>query len=198
MKETREKIVIKALQYFVENDYQAVSLTSIAEGIGITKGGIYHYFDSKDELLMECILTVFKTIGEFSATSFNENTSPEDVLKGFFSFKEIIKMMADSLNLELNNYFNFYYLIFLGVKKFPEIGEAMVAIYRRMQQELEHLFERFKERGVIRKDLNTRAFSLELITMVEGVMLVYSFSTEMDLDELGKDMVSSVLERIMA
>ena len=47
MKETKDKIILKALQYFAEHDYQSVSLNSIAEGIGITKGGIYHYFNSR-------------------------------------------------------------------------------------------------------------------------------------------------------
>ena len=64
MKETKDKIILKALQFFAENDYQTVSLNSIAKGIGITKGGIYHYFVSKDELFLECILAMIDKIEE--------------------------------------------------------------------------------------------------------------------------------------
>ena len=32
MKETKDKIILKALQYLAENDFQSVSLNSIAEG----------------------------------------------------------------------------------------------------------------------------------------------------------------------
>lgn len=37
--ETKEKILLKALQYFTENDYEGASLEKIAGAIGITKGG---------------------------------------------------------------------------------------------------------------------------------------------------------------
>ncbi|RKX87740.1 MAG: TetR/AcrR family transcriptional regulator, partial [Spirochaetes bacterium] len=56
MKETKEKIILKALQYFTEHDYEGASLDKIARAIGITKGGIYHYFKSKDELYHDCMI----------------------------------------------------------------------------------------------------------------------------------------------
>jgi len=35
---------------FMERGYADVSLNDILKPIGITKGGFYHYFKSKDEL----------------------------------------------------------------------------------------------------------------------------------------------------
>lgn len=48
---TKEKIITTALRLFLLHGYQSVSLADVAKEAGITKGGIYHYFSGKEELL---------------------------------------------------------------------------------------------------------------------------------------------------
>ena len=197
MKETKDKIILKALQYFAEHDYQTVSLNSIAKGIGITKGGIYHYFSSKDELFLECMIAVVDKMKEFSLGSMNENIELEEVLSALFSFDNIFKIMADSFDIDfMDNYYNYSYMIFVGMKKFPRFREMISELYVEMQHGLEFMFLAYAEKGLIRKDINYKLLSFELIALVEGAILVAGFSTEIDLVEVGKDIVSSTLERV--
>lgn len=196
MKETKERIVLKALQYFIEHDYQSVSLNSIAEGIGITKGGIYHYFGSKDELFMECMFTVFRKVQESSMGSLSEDVTLTEILTALFSFTDIIEMMAKSLNIDFHNYFNFYYLMFEGIKKFPEVREMITNIYTGMLKGLSASFSGFQEKGIIKKEIDCNILAFELIAMIEGVMLISGFSTGKDLPKIGKDLLESTLERI--
>ncbi len=197
MKETKDKIILKALQYFAEHDYQTVSLNSIAKGIGITKGGIYHYFNSKDDLFLECMTSVVDKMKEFSLGSMNENIELEDVLTALFSFDNIFKIMADSFNIDfMDNYYNYSYMIFVGMKKFPQFREMISKLYVEMQQGLEFMFISYAEKGLVRKDINYKLLSFELIALVEGAILVAGFSTEIDLIEVGKDIVKSTIERI--
>ncbi len=197
MKETKDKIILKALQYFAENDYQSVSLNSIAEGIGITKGGIYHYFSSKDELYMECLITVFERVREFSIDAMSEDASLEEVLTYLFSFNNIFQGMAESLNIDfLNNYLDYSYLMFVGIKKFPKIAEMVTTIYGEMQQGLEFMFIDQQGKGVIKKEINCKLLAFEIIAMIEGAMLVSGFTSGTDLTEVGEDLVKSTLERI--
>ena len=197
MKETKDKIILKALQYFAENDYQSVSLTSIAEGIGITKGGIYHYFSSKDELFMECISTVFEKIREFSMEAMSDNTELEEVLTSLFSFDDIFRMIAESFDIDFfGNYFKYSYMMFTGVMKFPRVREIIANIYMEMQQGLELMFTSLQEKGVIKKEIDYKILAFELISMVEGSLLISALLPETDLSEVGKDLVKSTLERI--
>ena len=197
MKETKDKIILKALQYFAENDYQSVSLNSIAKGIGITKGGIYHYFSSKDELFMECMITVFEMVREYSSEALSEDASLEEVLEFLFSFNNIFQMMAESFNIDfLSNYKDYSYLMFVGIKKFPKIAEMVTAIYDEMQQGLELMFIAQQEKGVIKKEINCKLLAFEIIAMIEGAMLVSGFTSGTDLTEVGKDLVKSTIERI--
>jgi AcrR family transcriptional regulator len=54
-KEPREKriqaIIEAAVQVFLEKGYEGTSMESIAKRSGLTKGGLYHHFKSKDEIL---------------------------------------------------------------------------------------------------------------------------------------------------
>jgi AcrR family transcriptional regulator len=53
--ERRQGILAAALQVFSQKGYAQASLDEVAEAAGITKGAIYGYFDSKDELLAAII-----------------------------------------------------------------------------------------------------------------------------------------------
>ena len=47
----REQIYQKALEMFVANGYDQTPLSQIARELKLTKAGLYHYFQSKEELL---------------------------------------------------------------------------------------------------------------------------------------------------
>ncbi|MEO8200600.1 MAG: TetR/AcrR family transcriptional regulator [Gemmatimonadota bacterium] len=52
--ETRpDEILDAALQVFAVNGYRGTRLEQVAEAAGVTKGTIYHYFSSKEQLLLE-------------------------------------------------------------------------------------------------------------------------------------------------
>jgi AcrR family transcriptional regulator len=47
----REKVVRAAVRLFAEKGFEATTVREIVEEAGVTKGGLYHYFESKDDLL---------------------------------------------------------------------------------------------------------------------------------------------------
>ncbi|MEV7038891.1 TetR/AcrR family transcriptional regulator [Amycolatopsis sp. NPDC051061] len=49
----REKVVRAAVRLFAEKGFEATTVREIVEEAGVTKGGLYHYFESKDDLLFE-------------------------------------------------------------------------------------------------------------------------------------------------
>lgn len=49
--QTRQQIVLAALKSFSERGYASTSVSAIAKEAGVSKGLIYHYFDSKEEVL---------------------------------------------------------------------------------------------------------------------------------------------------
>ncbi|MEP6733341.1 MAG: TetR/AcrR family transcriptional regulator [bacterium] len=50
-----QELLDAALSVFAERGYRNTRLEEVAEAAGVTKGTIYHYFDTKEELLLRAI-----------------------------------------------------------------------------------------------------------------------------------------------
>ncbi|MBV8730837.1 MAG: helix-turn-helix transcriptional regulator, partial [Acidobacteriia bacterium] len=50
----REAVLKMAAQLFLEKSYARTSLNDVADRLKITKPALYHYFQSKEEILLEC------------------------------------------------------------------------------------------------------------------------------------------------
>ena len=55
MADTREKILMTALQLFAKDGYEAVSVRTIAEKLGMTKGALYRHYKNKRDIF-DCIV----------------------------------------------------------------------------------------------------------------------------------------------
>ncbi len=197
MNDTKEKILLKALQYFTENDYEGASLNKIAHAIGITKGGIYHYFESKDELFHECLVFMFTAIQNISMAMVSEEMTLKEFVNGLFSFEKLFEALAVMFKINLlNDYFNFAYLMFSGIKKFPDLKIMVGNIYTFMITEMEKALLRYQEKGEIDKMLDCSALAFELGSMMEGAMLVAGLDKDFNLNSLGGRMAENVLRMI--
>ena len=52
-RQTREKIIQQAAPLFNQRGFAGASLADLMRLTGLTKGGIYNHFDSKDEIALE-------------------------------------------------------------------------------------------------------------------------------------------------
>ncbi len=199
MKETKDKIILKALQYFTENDYEGASWTKIARASGITKGGIYHYFESKDELFHESMIFLFSALKDMSANMISKDVKLKDLLKGLFSFDELFEAIAALFQIDLlKDYFNYAYLMFVGIKKFPDLKIMVGEIYASMQEELTVILEALQAKGEVDSSLDCNAMAFELAAMMEGAMLIAGFDSKLDMKSLGIKMADNIEKRIAA
>ena len=54
-KDTKENILNTAFRLFVDNSYEGVTVDEIAEEASVSKGAVFHYYDSKFELANKSI-----------------------------------------------------------------------------------------------------------------------------------------------
>ena len=59
---SRHAIFLAALEEFSKNDYDTVTMDSICQGHGISKGMMYHYYSNKDELFLLCVKDTFQAL----------------------------------------------------------------------------------------------------------------------------------------
>lgn len=59
MMDTRELIIEKSRELFFKKGYSKTSLSEIAVECGISKGGLYHHYERKEDLFIESIISIF-------------------------------------------------------------------------------------------------------------------------------------------
>ncbi|MDX1636442.1 MAG: TetR/AcrR family transcriptional regulator [Balneolaceae bacterium] len=106
--QTRKEIKNAAFELFASEGYARTPISKIAETAGVSKGLIYHYFDSKEQILE----SIFRDLSDLGRELVNEegeqsDLSPaeqlEQMLTGLFAFleesSELIRLMI-SLSLQ--------------------------------------------------------------------------------------------------
>lgn len=79
----KDEILEEAARLFAERGYEAVSLLEIAQAVGLSKTTLYHYFESKDEILGTLIATTISKLTEFIAASIPADSPPAAKLTAF-------------------------------------------------------------------------------------------------------------------
>jgi AcrR family transcriptional regulator len=62
----REQILASALELFRKQGYDRTSLREISERLGISKSGLYHHFEAKDDLLLSLVSPLLDRIHEIA------------------------------------------------------------------------------------------------------------------------------------
>ena len=85
---TRRRIMDSALHEFSAQGYGASSINTICASQNISKGNMYHYFETKDTLYLACVQECFQSLTEYIQSSFNpEKDSLEEQLKHYFTVR---------------------------------------------------------------------------------------------------------------
>lgn len=86
--QTRETLMVTAVEHFLERGYAAASLDQIAEDAGYSKGAVYSNFKNKDELCAEVLGRIRLTkVGEITA-QLGTGSSVDDAISEFAVWAE--------------------------------------------------------------------------------------------------------------
>lgn len=198
--ETRDRILAVAMEMFFTKEYGKVTLKGIADAAGVTKGGIYHYFESKDHLLSEGIMFTFQMIMSEMDHLLDQNISAKDIIASWFDIEKMMGAYAGMLTGEeaAENLLQFMYLMLTAVKKSPEVKSLMSKLYMDSIDKIEVIFIRAQEAGEIRKDLNPRGIAIQMITSFEGATLLGGIAEDFNTMKLGQEIFESFWMQIKA
>lgn len=79
--EKRSSIQHTAAKVFADTGFDRASMTQLAKACGISKAAIYHYYDSKDDLLFDILETHLKDLRDRVAMVTQDGKSPEAYLR---------------------------------------------------------------------------------------------------------------------
>lgn len=86
--QTRRRIMDSALSEFSQRGYGASSVNTICAAQSISKGIIYHYFETKDDLYLACVEECFQRLTEHLRTCLvTQQEAAEEQLGKYFSVR---------------------------------------------------------------------------------------------------------------
>ena len=87
---SREEIYQAALEEFGTCGYDKVNMERICGNHGISKGMMYHYYSSKDDLFLLCVERTFRELKTHVEQEMGdlERQSPAQAIRGFFMARE--------------------------------------------------------------------------------------------------------------
>lgn len=156
-KNSRQAIIAAALELFSANGYASTSVDNIAAAAKMSKGLIYYYFKSKEEILRDAFVSLLSETGMLYKNA--GDLPPRKFLKNMV--ENAFRLIAEQTNL---------YRLILSLTIQPEAVTGLKAEMEAMRKtEITDLVDVFKALGY--KQPETEAYLL--IALFDGVGLAY-------------------------
>lgn len=85
--QTRRRIMDSAIAEFSRQGYGASSINTICAAQDISKGIVYHYFETKDVLFLACVAECFQRLTEYIRDNMTEQDGTERCLEEYFAVR---------------------------------------------------------------------------------------------------------------
>ena len=139
-KESKDKrtkdIIYAAVDEFLESGYEGTSMESIATRAGISKGGLYHHFKSKDEIFLLANRELHKPVSKMMEAAVRKSSAAEGLT---WYIKNYLKYWKEHKTEMV-----FYALSTAKMLDSPALWE----MYERFIQSYIAFFEGIYERGI--------------------------------------------------
>lgn len=167
MKDTKDIILKTAYNMFLHNNYEAVTINSIIKAAGITKGGIYHYYASKEELFKA---VVDKYLIENKVYIPIEHTSLLDLIEySINKAKEQIKASKDLMpgdNLPAQH----ISLFMAAFRYYPGFAEIGYKFYQNEVDIWKKVIELAIKNGEVHKDIDAELMAMNFIVIGTNII----------------------------
>lgn len=181
--ERKQQIVDVALELFSKNGFHGVSVSAIAKACGMSKGLMYNYFESKDELLTYILK-------EYASDIYKELDLNND---GELSREEFEHFVRTIYQMVKNNS-KYYKLIFSLSFQEEVVGKLHQLMVDLMPLNYDLLHKYFTSLGRENADAEIMMFSSVIKGFVLQLVMVPDFS---DLLPAYKEQFENMVERII-
>ena len=157
-----------ALELFAVEGFLSTSISEIAKKAGISKGFMYNYFESKDELFSAIMEVGLEKLMKGFDFHRDKDLSREELID---YLKEIFKMM-----LKEPYYWKLYYSIIINPKTNPEV---MMRIMEKSESFFKILAGYFERKG----SKNPFVEAICFVAMLDGVAVYALYQDGFPIDE---------------
>ncbi|MEC0265762.1 TetR/AcrR family transcriptional regulator [Paenibacillus anseongense] len=192
-KEEKKAVILEgALHCFTEKGFQATTMDDIVRHLGISKGAIYSYFASKEEMYIQMADDKMNAMLENSTETFKSMPSAADQIRYMYN-----RFRSQSLT-ELRKWMAFHLEFMLYAARQPQLTQRWNEYADKALVFIKDIMDCGKLTGEFRSDLDSAAASRLFWSIRDGLALQYMLSgEEADYKRTIDDMESMVFRYIM-
>ena len=191
---TKRKIIKTALRIFLQKGYDRASMNEIARETGVTKGGIYHHFESKEHLFRDALAFITAEMQKWSSSRFREVRSSRDLLAALFGSIASMKDAFAGIVGEGGNQqpYSFLEILVNAARRDEGVRQEMGAVYAHTRKNIKEVLLQGQKAGEIRDDIDCEALAFEITALMEGTLLLSVIDETVDLAVVGDRMYKNM------
>lgn len=176
MNNTRGFIIDEAYKLFLTQSYEAVSISTISDAIGLTKGALYHHFTNKEDL--------FKAVIDKHFPHFNDESAPQaQTLKEQIDWSVAYgEKFLRSLNPQGMKFdpVSFIGLMSDAFRHYPEFNKRKIDEIDESTKMIKNVVVKAIASGEIRGDIDTTVIAKQIVSTSIGtaIEIMYNYSIE--------------------
>lgn len=174
MKKGKERIIDAAFNLFLKNGYKGVSLKDIINESELSRGAIYHHFDSKYAIYLAAIEKYFCIISESLDLKGNNLAIKERLRRKYKQFLHIFEIIENIEPKGLAYPIRTYYIFQLESEKDALILERIEKTRNHFQNEVTEIIQTAIDNDEITTQLSISVIVQQLMSMMQGIALHHS------------------------
>lgn len=185
----RESILVGAMRCFFNKGFEKTSVQDIADAAGLTKGGIYFHFDSKEEI-RDTLIRDFLDLDRFGFQD------PEVLrLPAHLRLGEYLERLANRLTIEGN----------CSPRLFAEatanggtMEDEIIAFYDSLEAIFTSTIEEGQKNGLLVATLSPAILAKTILAVFDGLQIQSDISpTRRELQSQGRDVLRSFFKNLL-
>lgn len=169
---SNKQLILKtAYGLFLKKGYKSVSIKDIMEASNLSKGGVYHHFKGKEEILFEVLDQYFFKALDINRAIFCGITFKERIKKMYLLGVSLFEMVESLGESGVKYPINSLYLFQLECESFPKIRKQ----FRETSVAYRTLIKNIVTEGIqnkeVKKDIDPEIISYQIIGMIEGIAI---------------------------
>lgn len=177
MSSSRDYIIDKAYELFLNKSYEGVSISDISEAVGMTKGALYHHFTNKEDL--------FKAVIDKYLVFPDVQVDPETI-----TLSEFNNIVVSEIHRMLRNMFapnvtfvpiHYITMISDALRHYPGFKEDKERYIEEKTATIRRVIENAIMRQEIRSDIDTNTMArlyLSIAMGLAGNLIIKNYSVD--------------------
>jgi AcrR family transcriptional regulator len=157
--EAKSRILDAANKVFAEKGYHEATMDDIAKRLGVSKGAIYLYFSSKEDLFEAMCKTAPQAFKEILFSSFGDEANPIQSATQFFD--KMLKLSASNPGLSFE--------ILAEASRNPSLKRILKQNHEEYERVLTSFLAEGRKRKIVGDNLDIRPLANALIALWNGL-----------------------------